>query len=113
MLVGTAETMVPILLSMLCILAVFLPSFLMEGAARSLFVPLAISVGFAMITAFILSITFVPVLSIWILKAARASSGCADPQKAGRFSFARFRRRLRQGRAVRCWRRRWLVLGGY
>ncbi len=70
-LVGTAETTVPILLAMLCILAVFLPSFLMEGAAGSLFVPLAISVGFAMITAFILSITFVPVLSIWILKAAR------------------------------------------
>ncbi len=68
-LVGTAETMVPILLAMLCILAVFLPSFLMEGAARSLFVPLAISVGFAMITAFVLSVTFVPVLSIWILKA--------------------------------------------
>ncbi len=51
--VGTAETTVPILLAMLCILAVFLPSFLMEGAAGSLFVPLAISVGFAMITAFI------------------------------------------------------------
>ena len=42
-LIGTAETMVPNMLAMLCILAVFLPSFLMEGAARSLFVPLAIS----------------------------------------------------------------------
>ncbi len=31
--VGTAETTVPILLAMLCILAVFIPSFLMEGAA--------------------------------------------------------------------------------
>ena len=67
--IGTAETTVPILLAMLCILAVFIPAFLMEGAAGSLFVPLAISVGFAMITAFTLSITFVPVLSIWILKA--------------------------------------------
>src|SRR5271168_2213539 len=67
-LAGTAETMVPILLSILCILAVFLPSFLMEGAARSLFVPLAISVSFALLTAFVVSITFVPVLSIWLLK---------------------------------------------
>jgi multidrug efflux pump subunit AcrB len=67
-LLGTAETTVPILLAMLCILAVFLPSFLMEGAARGLFVPLAIAVSFAMITAFVLSITFVPVLSIWILR---------------------------------------------
>jgi multidrug efflux pump subunit AcrB len=66
--VATAETTVPNLLAMLCILAVFLPSFLMEGAARSLFVPLAFAVGFAMIFAFILSITFVPVLSVWLLR---------------------------------------------
>ena len=67
-LIGTTETTVPNMLAMLCILAVFVPSFLMEGAARGLFVPLAISVGFAMVTAFILSITFVPVLSIWLLR---------------------------------------------
>ena len=87
-LVGTAETMVPILLSILCILAVFLPSFLMEGAARSLFVPLAISVGFALITALVVSITFVPVLSIWILK-AHARGHAADPSQAAWYSFAR------------------------
>lgn len=67
-LIGTTETTVPNMLAMLCILAVFLPSFLMEGASRGLFVPLAISVGFAMVTAFLLSITFVPVLSIWLLR---------------------------------------------
>ena len=49
---GHAETAVPRLLAMLCILAVFLPSFLMEGAARGLFVPLALAVGFAMVTAY-------------------------------------------------------------
>ena len=70
--VGTAETTVPNLLAMLCILAVFLPSFLMEGAARGLFVPLAFAVGFAMIFAFILSITFVPVLSVWLLRSEHA-----------------------------------------
>jgi len=70
--VGTAETTVPNMLAMLCILAVFLPSFMMEGAARGLFVPLAISVGFAMVTAFVLSVTFVPVLSIWLLRHAHA-----------------------------------------
>src|SRR5271156_2713247 len=109
-LVGTAETIVPILLAMLCILAVFLPSFLMEGAARSLFVPLAISVGFAMITAFILSVTFVPVLSIWILKTH--AHGHEDIQPPGPFSFARFRRNyIKVVRVVLA--RRWLVLGGY
>jgi multidrug efflux pump subunit AcrB len=65
---GTAETLVPNVLAMLCILAVFLPSFLMEGAAKGLFVPLAIAVGLAMIFAFVLSITFVPVLSAWLLR---------------------------------------------
>jgi multidrug efflux pump subunit AcrB len=108
---GTAETTVPILLAMLCILAVFLPAFLMEGAAGALFVPLALSVGFAMIAAFTLSITFVPVLSIWILKAHAHSHEEVTPP-AGRFSFAAFRRRYAKvARAVLA--ARWIVLGGY
>jgi multidrug efflux pump subunit AcrB len=64
---GTAETAVPRLLAMLCILAVFLPAFLMEGAARALFVPLTLAVGFSMVTSYFLSSTFVPVLSAWLL----------------------------------------------
>ena len=106
-LLGTAETIMPILLSILCILAVFLPSFMMEGAAGSLFVPLAISVAFAMITAFVLSITFVPVLSIWILKPPTAKSDAPS-----RFSFATI-----QGGYDRMlsWliAARWLVLPAY
>ncbi len=66
---GNAETAVPRLLAMLCILAVFLPSFLMKGAAQALFMPLSLAVGFALITSYILSSTFVPVLSVWLLKA--------------------------------------------
>ena len=60
---GNAQTAVPRLLAMLCILAVFVPSFFMQGAARALFVPLSLAVGFAMIASYILSSTFVPVLS--------------------------------------------------
>ena len=97
-LIGTRETMVPNMLAMLCILAVFLPSFLMEGAARGLFVPLAISVGFAMVMAFILSVTFVPVLSIWVLRhhtdhvdhRGRPSLPKRFEHWAGHLSFARF-----------------------
>jgi multidrug efflux pump subunit AcrB len=112
-LVGTGETIVPILLAMLCILAVFLPSFLMEGAAGSLFVPLAISVGFAMITAFTLSITFVPVLAIWMLKEHAHGDGHEETASSeGRFSFARFRRRyVKVVRFVIA--ARWFVLIGY
>jgi multidrug efflux pump subunit AcrB len=65
---GSAETSVPRLLAMLCILAVFVSSFFMQGAARSLFVPLSLSVGFAMLASYVLSSTFVPVLCIWLLK---------------------------------------------
>src|SRR5205814_8036055 len=39
---GNQETAVPRLLALLCILAVFVPSFFMEGAARELFVPLSL-----------------------------------------------------------------------
>jgi multidrug efflux pump subunit AcrB len=65
---GNAETAVPRLLAMVCVLAVFVSSFFMEGAIRSLFVPLALAVGFAMITSYLLSSTFVPVLSVWLLR---------------------------------------------
>jgi multidrug efflux pump subunit AcrB len=65
---GNLETAVPRLLAMLCILAVFIPSALMEGSARALFVPLSLAVAFAMIASYILSSTFVPVLSVWLLR---------------------------------------------
>jgi multidrug efflux pump subunit AcrB len=65
---GNQETAVPRLLAMLCILAVFLPSFFMAGAARELFVPLSLAVGFAMIASYILSSTLVPVLAVWLLQ---------------------------------------------
>ena len=65
---GNMDTAVPRLLAMLCILAVFLPSFFMKGAAQALFVPLSLAVGFAMVSSYLLSSTFVPVLSTWLLR---------------------------------------------
>src|SRR5438477_234631 len=65
---GNAQTAVPRLLAMLCVLAVFIPSFFMQGAAQALFVPLALAVGFSMIVSYILSSTFVPVISSWLLR---------------------------------------------
>ena len=65
---GNAQTAVPRLLAMLCILAVFIPAFFMQGAAQRLFAPLALAVGFAMIGSYILSSTFVPVVSVWLLR---------------------------------------------
>jgi multidrug efflux pump subunit AcrB len=71
---GNAQTAIPRLLAMLCILAVFVPSFVMEGAARELFVPLSLAVGFAMIASYFLSSTFVPVVSVWLLRHGRLAS---------------------------------------
>ena len=65
---GKQETAVPRLLAMLCILAVFIPSFFMQGAAQALFVPLSLAVGFSMVASYLLSSTFVPVLSVWLLR---------------------------------------------
>ena len=65
---GNMETAVPRLLAMLCILAVFIPSFAMQGTARALFAPLALAVGFSMIASYMLSSTFLPVLCVWLLK---------------------------------------------
>src|SRR5579875_946092 len=87
------ETAVPRLLAVLCVLAVFLPSFFMEGAAREMFVPLSLAVGFAMIAAYFLSSTLVPVLAVWLFRphppAVHASEQPAG--QASRLSFERFR----------------------
>lgn len=62
------EIVFPKLLILLCILAVFVPALFMTGVPRSMFLPLSLSVGFAMIASFFLSNTFVPVMANWILK---------------------------------------------
>ncbi len=59
------------LLILLCILAVFAPSFVMTGVPRAMFLPLSMAIGFAMIVSFLASQTLVPVISVWILKAER------------------------------------------
>jgi multidrug efflux pump subunit AcrB len=65
---GAKLTIVPRFLAMLCILAVFVASFFMQGAARAMFIPLSLAVGFAMVASYILSSTLVPVLCVWMLK---------------------------------------------
>src|SRR5450631_626556 len=58
------------LLSMFCILAVFVPSFFMVGVSRQLFVPLSLAVAFSMIASYLLSSSLVPVFSTWLMKEA-------------------------------------------
>jgi multidrug efflux pump subunit AcrB len=75
---GNAVTAMPRLLAMLCILAVFIPAFFMQGAAQALFTPLALAVGFSMIASYILSSTFVPVVSVWLLRHVHHSAEAAN-----------------------------------
>jgi multidrug efflux pump subunit AcrB len=65
---ASGEVVVPRMLAMLSVVAVFVPSFFMTGVSRSLFVPLSLAVGFAMIASFLLSSSLVPVLSVWWLQ---------------------------------------------
>jgi multidrug efflux pump subunit AcrB len=62
-----AEVMTPRLLAMLCVVSVFIPAFFVDGIGRSLFPPLALAVGAAMVASWLLSSTLVPVLaSLWL-----------------------------------------------
>jgi len=101
------ETQVPRLLAMLCILAVFVPSFFMTGVGRALFVPLSLAVGFSMVASYVLSTTFVPVLATWILKHKPHPAG-VDRQD----SFTRLQERY--GRTLRgAMGGRWLLVVAY
>jgi len=101
---ATNETTVPRLLAMVCILAVFIPAFFMVGAAKAMFVPLSLAVGFAMIASYLLSSTVVPILSVWVLRGH------------GHIRESVFFDRLRNGYAEflrGVMRIRWLAVGAY
>jgi multidrug efflux pump subunit AcrB len=66
---ASGEVVVPRLLAMLTVVAVFVPSFFMTGVSRSLFVPLSLAVGCSMIASFALSSSLVPVLAVWLSNA--------------------------------------------
>ena len=106
---ASAETAVPRLLAMFCILAIFGPTLFMTGAAKAMFVPLSLAVGFSMVVSYFLSSTLVPILSVWLLRGhERTATGHAGAEHG----FARFQQRY--GRlAQNLVRARWLVVGVY
>jgi multidrug efflux pump subunit AcrB len=56
------------LLILFCILAVFAPAFSMSGIPGALFLPLALAIGFCMVTSYLMAQTFVPVMANWMMK---------------------------------------------
>src|SRR5258707_1306770 len=88
---------------MLCVLSVFIPALFMAGVGRQLFVPLALAVGFAMISSYVLSSTLVPVLCTWTLRTGHS----AEPAFFERLKSS-YRDRLES--VIRL---RWAVIGVY
>jgi multidrug efflux pump subunit AcrB len=101
---GNAQTAIPRLLAMVCILAVFISSYFMKGAPQAMFVPLSLAVGFSMVASYLLSSTFVPVLSVWLLRHANLSELRAS-------GFERFRQGY-QRILTTVVRWRWIVVAG-
>ncbi|MBZ5565814.1 MAG: efflux RND transporter permease subunit [Acidobacteriia bacterium] len=105
---ATQRTVVPRFLSMLSMVAVFVPSFLMTGVTKSLFVPLSLAVAFAMVASFLLSSSLLPVLFLWMHKKGLHS-------ESPRTSWLNFDK-VREFWAARLQRfasLRWLVIGVY
>ena len=65
---GAQQIAVPAFVSTLCICIVFAPIAFLTGAARSLFVPMAMAVVFAMLMSYLLSRTLVPTMVHYLLK---------------------------------------------
>jgi len=99
------RTVIARLLSMLCVLAVFVPSFFMKGVGRQLFVPLSLAVGFAMIASYLLSSTLVPVFGTWMMKESHRREELEG-------SFGRLRARYERFLDA-VLKRRWLVIITY
>ncbi|MGC8602828.1 MAG: efflux RND transporter permease subunit [Desulfomonilaceae bacterium] len=106
---ATNETTGPRLLSMLCILSMFTPAAFMVGAARSMFFPLSLAVGFSMIASYLLSSTLAPILSVWILRTHQQHAKTREPSKSRFEAFQkRYTNFLRKVINLR-----WGVLGAY
>src|SRR5437867_7940205 len=94
---------------MLCVLAVFVPSFFMVGAAKAMFLPLSLAVGFSMIASYLLSSTLVPILSVWLLR-GHEQAPAGETKREGQFARFQFRYAEFLRPIVRV---RWLVVAAY
>ncbi|EDZ62787.1 cation efflux system protein [Sulfurimonas gotlandica GD1] len=62
------EVASPVFIGILIIIIVFLPLLTLEGLEGKLFVPVALSIVFALTSSLILALTFIPVVSFYVLK---------------------------------------------
>jgi CzcA family heavy metal efflux pump len=115
---GANQIAQPAFVSLLCICVAFVPMFALQGVAGYLFVPMAMSVVFAMIASFLLSRTIVPTLSLYLLKPHRMGEHdvqgdhfFARLQRKFEDSFGKIRENYRNLLALAMTRRRIFVFG--
>ena len=65
---SASEVSMPVLTGIVIIIIFFLPLLTLEGLEGKLFVPVALSIVFALTSSLILALTFIPVVSFYILK---------------------------------------------
>ena len=100
---GARQIVQPAFVALLCICIVFVPMLTLQGVAGYLFVPMAMSVVFAMIASFLLSRTLVPTLSLYLLKPHLNGAQIADAadhamhMAEGDHVLARLQRRFESG----------------
>lgn len=107
---GAQEIAKPAFVATLCICIVFVPVAFITGAAKSLFVPLAMAVVFAMLMSYFLSRTLVPTLVHFLLRGeseAHALEHHAAPRSFFERIFAGFNRGFDR---LRTWYGRHLAL---
>ena len=105
---ASKEVVIPRLLAMLSVVAVFAPSFFMDGVARAMFVPMGLAVGFSMIASYFLASTLVPIMETWLNR--KRGTRATHEESGGWFdrfreSFGALSRRLIQFR--------WVIAGLY
>ncbi len=115
---GARQIATPAFVSTMCICIAFVPMFTLQGVAGFLFVPMALSVVYAMIASFILSRTLVPTMALFLLKAHTPQEDAQqDPHLMARIQrkfergFEDMREKYRNLLAMAMTRRRLFVLG--
>lgn len=78
---GTKEVAVPLFVSTVTFVVVFLPVMFLSGLAKYLFTPLAMSVLFAVIASYLVAIFFIPVAASKIMSRKRNATDAASEEK--------------------------------
>ena len=99
---STSRTMTSVIFGQIIILIVYFPILALSGIEGKMFIPMAQTVSFAIIGAFILSLTYVPMMSAWVLKSTDHPAPNFSDRMIERIQIA-YHKRLLQARQKQKW----------